>query len=158
MPKAKREEMTGRGPVGKAIVAGAKDRATNRVSARAIPDTKAKTLQGFVRDHAAPGATVFTDEAGGYRGMPYRHESVNHGAGEYVRRQAHINGMESFWAMLKRGYQGTFHHFSAKHMQRYVNEFARRQGLREQDTVAIMAEIVAGMIGRRLTYNRLIDG
>ena len=156
MPKAKREEMTGRGPVGKAVVAGAKDRKTNRVFASTIPDTKAKTLQWFVSDNVAPGATVFTDEAGGYKGMPYRHESVNHGAVEYVRQQAHINGMESFWSMLKRGYQGTFHHFYAKHLQRYVNEFAQRQGLREQDTVAIMREIVSGMIGRRLTYDRLV--
>ena len=49
--------------------------------------------------HAAPGATVYTDEAGAYRGMPFNHEAVCHSVGEYVRDQAHTNGMESFWSI-----------------------------------------------------------
>ena len=156
MPKAKREGLTGRGAVGKVAIAGAKDRTTKRVSAAVVPVTDGPTLQGFVRKRAEPGAKVYTDDARAYRGMAgFDHEAVNHSVGEYVRAQAHTNGIESFWAMLKRGYHGTFHHFSAEHMQRYVNEFAARQGLREHDTIAIMGEFVAGMIGRRLTYRRL---
>ena len=107
MPRAKRKQLEGRGAVGKVAVAGAKDRATNRVSARSVPATDGKTLQGFVGDHAAPAATVYTDDATAYRGMPFEHEAVNHSAGEYVRGMAHVNGIESFWAMLKRGYHGT---------------------------------------------------
>lgn len=156
MPKAKRANLTGRGAVGKVAVAGAKDRVTKRVNAAVVPATDGETLQGFVRAHAEAGATVYTDDASAYRGMTgFDHESVNHSVGEYVRAQAHTNGIESFWAMLKRGYHGTFHHFSAEHMQRYINEFAARQGLREHDTIAIMGAFVSRMIGRRLTYRRL---
>ena len=82
------------------------------------------TLQGFVAARTAPGATVYTDEHGSYRGMPFRHETVKHSVGEYVSGQAHVNGMESFWSLLKRGYHGTFHHVSEKHLGRYVREFA----------------------------------
>ena len=71
----------GRGGVGKAIVVAAKDRATNEVRAEVVERTDAKTLQGFVADHAAPGATVYTDEAAAYKGMPFKHESVRHSAG-----------------------------------------------------------------------------
>ena len=156
MPKAKRKTLEGRGAVGKVAVAGARDRATNRVNAAVVPATDGATLQGFVRTNAEAGATIYTDDAAAYRGMAgFDHEAVQHSVGEYVRAQAHTNGMESFWAMLKRGYHGTFHHFSAKHTQRYVNEFAKRQGLRECDTIAIMGAFAAGMIGRRLTYRRL---
>ena len=94
----------GRGGVGKAIVVGAKDRETNRVSAAVVGNTDAKTLQGFVASRAAKGATVYTDDHGGYQGMPFEHETVKHSVSEYVRDQAHTNGIESFWATLKRGY------------------------------------------------------
>ena len=56
-------------------------RFTNQVSAEVVAATDAKTLQGFIADHAAPGATVYTDEAAAYKGMPFDHESVRHGAG-----------------------------------------------------------------------------
>ena len=85
MPKAKRKELSGRGPVGKAVVIGAKDRKTNQVRAKVIEATDAPTLQGFVSDHAAPDAAVYSDEASAYQGMPYEHESVTHSVGEYVR-------------------------------------------------------------------------
>ena len=99
----------------KRLWSGAKDRASNQVSARPVAGTDKSTLQGFVQEHAAPGATVYTDDHGSYEGMPFDHEAVNHSAGEYVRGEAHTNGMESFWAMFKRGYMGTYHHMSPKH-------------------------------------------
>ena len=89
--------------LGKVPVVGAKDRATNKVSARTIVDADKPTLHGFVSEHASPGATVFTDEGRGYHGLPFDHETVCHSAGEYVKGQASTNGMESFWSMLKRG-------------------------------------------------------
>ena len=62
------------------------------------------------------------------------HEAVAHSAGEYVRYlegvKVHTNGVESFWSMLKRAHKGTFHRLSAKHLQRYVNEFAGRHNIR----------------------------
>ena len=108
MSKAKRRKVRGRGPAGKPMVMGAKDRATNAVTARVVERKNRETMQGFVANHAAPGAMVYTDQAGGYHGMTgFDHEQVNHNVGEYVRGVAHTNGLESFWSMLKRGYHGT---------------------------------------------------
>ena len=146
----------GRGGVGKTIVVGAKDRDTNRVSATVVKGTDAKTLQGFVGDHAAKGATVYTDDHGGYQGMPFEHETVKHSVGEYVNGMAHTNGIESFWATLKRGYHGTFHHVSEKHINRYVGEFAGRHNDRPKDTLDQMQAIVRGLVGKRLQYRDLI--
>ena len=157
MSKAKRREVRGRGPAGKAMVIGAKDRATNTVTAKAIERKDRETMQGFVACHAAPGAKVFTDTAGGYHGMTgFDHEQVNHNVGEYVRGMAHTNGIESFWALFKRGYQGTFHHLSTKHLDRYVAEFSGRHNVRDRDTMDQMSGLARGMVGKRLTYRELV--
>ena len=146
----------GRGGVGKTIVVGAKDRATNRVSARVVDNTDKKTLHQFVGDHAAPDATVYTDDHQSYGGLPFDHEAVKHSVSEYVNGMAHTNGIESFWALLKRGYHGTYHHMSEKHINRYVNEFAGRHNDRKSDTLDQMREIVRGLAGKRLQYRDLI--
>ena len=146
----------GRGGVGKTIVVGAKDRATNRVSAVVVKGTDAKTLQGFVGDHAAEGATIYTDDHKGYQGIPFEHETVRHSISEYVNGMAHTNGIESFWALLKRGYHGTYHHMSEKHINRYVYEFAGRYNDRSKDTLDQMRAIVRGLVGKRLQYRDLI--
>ena len=146
----------GRGGVGKAAVVGAKDRKTNKVKAKVVKNTDAKTLQKFVADTAAKGATVYTDDAAAYRGIPFEHESVRHTVGEYVRDMAHTNGIESFWATLKRAHKGVYHKISPKHLQRYVDEFVGRHGVREADTLSQMQSIVAGMVGKRLTYRKLV--
>ena len=158
MSKEKRKAMNkSRGPVGKIAVAGANDRATNKVSAKVVANVDAKTLQGFVIERTQPGATVYTDEHAAYRGMPGReHEAINHSVGEFVRDMAHTQGIESFWSMLKRAHKGTFHKISPKHLDRYVTEFAGRHNVREADTVDQMVGVVAGMGGKRLRYNDLI--
>ena len=125
------------------------------MSATVVGNTDAKTLQGFVGDHAAKGATVYTDDHGGYQGMPFEHETVKHSVSEYVNGMAHTNGIESFWSMLKRGYHGTYHHMSEKHMGRYVTEFAGRHNIRSADTIDQMQLIVEGMVGKRLLYKDL---
>ena len=153
---AKKKLRAGRGAVGKAIVVGAKDRATNEVRAQVIQDADAKTLQGFVADHAATGATVYTDDASAYKGIPFEHESVRHSIGEYVRDMASTQGIESFWATLKRAHKGTFHKISPKHLQRYVNEFAGKHNIRDKDTIDQMNAVIAGMVGKRLMYRDLI--
>lgn len=156
MPKAKRKKLTGRGAAGKAAIVGAKDRETNKIRARTVNNTDRETLHGFVEAATETDATVYTDEAVAYKGMARRHETVCHSVGEYVCDQAHTNGMESFWATLKRGHKGTFHNFSPKHLHRYVNEFAGRHNIRNADTIDQMRDIVAGMIGKRLMYRNLI--
>ena len=88
--------------------------------------------------------------------MPeYTHEAVNHSAKEYVRDMAHTNGMESFWSMLKRGYIGTFHKFSEKHLDRYVKEFSGRHNIRESDTIQQMGTVAGNITGKRLRYRDL---
>lgn len=156
MSNAKRKALagTGRGSVGKTTVVGAKDRATKRVAAKVVEDTKAKTLQGFVTDHVRPGAKVYTDDSTSYVSME-NHESVKHTIQEFVRGDVHTNGVESLWSMLKRGYVGTYHKMSPKHMSRYVQEFAGRQNIREFDTLTQMELIAQGLDGKLLHYRDL---
>ncbi|MCY3789099.1 MAG: IS1595 family transposase [Gemmatimonadetes bacterium] len=158
MSKFKRRELSGagRGSVGKTAVVGAKDRATNKVVAKVVEKTDRETLQGFIADHTEPGATVYSDEASAYKGIPFNHETVKHSLAEYVRGVVHINGIESLWAMLKRAHKGTFHKLSPKHLNRYVQEFAAKHNLREQDTIDIMGAVATGMRSKRLRYTDLI--
>ncbi len=152
--KALAESGAGRGSVGKTAVVGAKDRTTKQVRAQVVEYTDKPTLQGFVGEHAAPEATVYTDESASYEGLAH-HDSVKHSVSEYVRGQVHTNGMESFWSMLKRGYIGTYHKMSPKHLDRYVTEFQGRHNVRERDTIDQMGDVVEGMAGKRLTYRDL---
>ena len=154
---AHRKLRAGGGTVGKTPVAGVKDRATGQVQASVVPDTTGPTLRGFVREHTHPGALVYTDEALAYRGLPY-HEAVKHSVSEWVDGLAHTNGLESFWSLMKRGYHGTYHHMSPKHLDRYVGEFTGRHNVREYDTIDQMVAIVRGMAGQRLRYQDLTAG
>jgi len=155
MSNAKRKELTGRGAVGKTAVVGIKDRETNQVRAEVVTETDAETLQDFVEDNTDEDATVYTDDAAAYRGMNRVHEAVKHSVGEYVREMAHTNGIESFWAMLKRAHGGTFHKISPKHLQRYVSEFAGKHNIRNSGTLAQMRDTVARLVGERLLYRDL---
>ena len=146
----------GRGTTGKVAVIGAKDRETNNVKAQVIVSTNKASLQDFVLNHAAKDAQVFTDDHASYKDMPdVKYDTVNHSAGEYVCGIVHTNGIESFWAMLKRGYKGTFHKMSPKHLARYVLEFSGRRNIRPLDTEAQMQAMVQGMEGKRLKYSDL---
>ena len=143
----------GRGTVGKTPVAGAKDRATGKVTARVVEDTSRATLQPFVIEHTQAGATVFTDDHSAYHGLPgVSHETVCHGVSEYVRGMAHTNGVESFWSMLKRGIAGVYHSVSRKHLDSYVGAFAGRHNMRSLDTTDQMGSVARGMVGKRLSY------
>ena len=136
------------------MVVAVKDRETKRVAAQVIDDVDSETLGEFVDEHASKDAMVYTDGSSAYRGRK-NHESVAHSVGEYVRGQVHTNGVESFWAMLKRGYTGVYHRLSPKHLQSYVNEFAGRHNIREYDTIRQMQHVVLGMVGQRLMYRQL---
>ena len=147
---------TGRGAVGKTAVAGIKDRASNQVQARVVPNTKSETMSRFIMEHADPDSTmIYTDDALTYHALP-NHETVKHSVSEYVRGQAHTNGVESFWAMLKRAYQGTFHKLSPKHLDRYVRQFAGKHNLRPFDTLDQMRLLVRSLAGKRLMRRELI--
>lgn len=157
MPVERRKQFPVRGPKGKTVVVGLKDRPTKNVRAGVIPTASAICLHRFINEHVDGDAQVYSDELGAYKKIPFKHESVKHSAGEYVRGMAHINGMESFWALMKRGYHGTFHKMSPKHLDRYVNEFAGRNNIRDADTVDQMEALAQGMVGKRLTYENLTE-
>ena len=152
----------GRGTVGKVAVVGIKDRETNRIEAEVVASTDGPTLQSFVRKHTEPGAVVFTDDNRAYLGLDrrfqrgLRHVRLNHNVGEYVGGMAHTNGIESHWSTLKRGYNGVYHHFSPKHLPRYVKEFSGRHNSRPLDTVDQLAGLVQKSEGKRLPYTDLI--
>lgn len=74
----------------------------------------------MVEETLEPESVIYTDQNRGYKGLAkknYKHTSVNHSAGQYVKNKAHTNGMESFWATFKRGYMGVYHYMSKKHLQ-----------------------------------------
>ena len=158
MHASQRRKLKGRGTVGKTAVAGIKDRKTKQVRTQVVRRTDKKTLQGFIRESVTPGATVYTDEYPSYRNLQgFEHDSVRHSAHEYMKGiDVHTNGIESLWSMFKRGYVGTYHKMSPKHLDRYVAEFQHRQNQREEDTVDQMDALVRQMGPKRLRYRDLI--
>ena len=147
----------GRGTVGKTAIVGVKDREFNQVNAEVVEATNKSTLQRFVVENTTQEATVYTDEASAYNGLPRKkHSKVKHSVGEYVRGQVHTNGIESFWSMLKRGYMGVYHKMSPKHLHRYVVEFRGRGNRCPMGTIVQMAKWVQGAAGKQLRYCDLI--
>ena len=142
---------------GKATIMGAKQRG-GKISARPLGWEPGETLAGFVHETVEAGETVYTDDHRAYRNLKevYEHGTVKHSVSEYVNGQAHANGIESFWAMLKRGYHGTYHKMSRKHLHRYITEFSPRHNCRCFDTLEQMALLAKGMDGKHLPYKDLI--
>ncbi len=145
-----------RHPEGKTPVIGMRDRASGRVSAQPVAHADSPTARAFIAERTRPRTMVYTDESNIYDRV-FPHRTVAHTRGQYTDGQAHTNGIESFWAVLKRAHKGTFHVLSAKHLHRYVNEFAGRHNTRPLDTDKQMASIARGLEGKRLTYRELVS-
>jgi transposase-like protein len=148
----------GRGTVGKTVVLGMRERG-GRTKARPVDGTDAETLRAEIRESVEVGATIHTDEHGGYTGLSeYHHETIVHSAGEFVRDDVTTNGIESVWAVLKRGLHGVYHHASDKHLHRYVDEFTFRlnEGNVKRHTLDRLDSFVRSAAGKRLTYEDLI--
>lgn len=143
----------------KAPVVGMRDRATGQVTARAIDRADGQALRAFVREHARPGARLYSDGHSAYTLLEgeYRHSAVQHSAGTYVIEDISTNGLEGFWSMLKRAYVGTYHWMSPKHLDRYVKEFVGRHNQRPLDTIQQMRRTARGLVGKRLRYSDLVD-
>ncbi len=159
MSNARRKELagTGRGAVGKTAVIGVKDRSTNQVVAQPVESVNKDSINEMLGETLDRDALAYTDDSAVCEDLAHR-ESVNDSVSEFVRGMAHTNGIESFWSMLKRGYQGTYHKMSAKHLARYVNEFSGRHNMRMADTLDQMELTMRRMIGRRLRYRDLVRG
>ena len=145
----------GRGAVGKQPVIGLYDR-NGKVAGTVVRDTDSGTLHSVINANVRKGTQIYTDSNPAYHKLEgYPQEEVCHSVGEYVRGKAHTNGIESFWSLLKRGYIGTFHHMSPKHLQKYVNEFASRQSMRRCDTIDAMAITTKAGVGKSLSWKEL---
>ncbi len=150
--------LAGRGTVGKATVLGMRQRG-GKVRAKMIEGTSAAEIQPEVCATVEPGTTICTDEHRAYRGMPqFNHLPVNHSGREYVRGMAHTNGIESVWAVFKRGLHGVYHHASKPHLNRYINEFSFRlnDGNVKRHTMNRLDSLTVATAGRRITYKELI--
>ena len=149
----------GRGNVGKTAVLGMRQR-NGRVKAAPVQRVNSRTVTLAIHDQVTTGSTIYTDQASVYNpvdGVFYRRESVNHGAGEYVRGPVHTNGIESVWATLKRSVTGTWHHVSPKHLARYVDECAFRlnEGSVKIHTLKRLDAFMARAFRQRITYREL---
>ena len=136
--------------------------------ARAIPvaDVSADTLRKVLSENVHDASAIHTDGWKGYMGIEEifkgGHESVNHEDGEYVRKintgkpgRRHMitsNSVESYWALLKRGIHGSFHHVSRKHLHRYANEFSFRWSHKTESDADRAIKAICGAEGKRLTY------
>lgn len=146
------------GTGGKVAVLGMRERG-GRTKAMPIPDTTKETLHKAIRENVRPGSTLCTDDNPSYNGAAHRHLSVNHSAKEYVNGMAHTNGIESVWAVLKRGHDGVYHQMSTKHLKRYVNEFAFRlnEGNVQLDTIDRIKALCSAMVGKTMPYKVLVS-
>lgn len=161
-PKKRRQ---GRGTVGKTPVLGMRERG-GRTKGIVIENVDAATAHQAIINNIEAGSTLNSDEAGvycGIGGLFYTHHAVNHGIGEFARypedgETITVNGIESVFAVLKRGITGVFHHVTPKHLDRYVDEFAFRlnEGNVKNHTLPRLNSFVDATKGKRLTYKDLI--
>jgi transposase-like protein len=156
MHNGEREQrIRGRGAVGKAIVAGLLER-DGEVRAKCVGSVDDQTLMANVRRNVEAGSHVYTDAAGGYRGLAltHLHRWVDH-VSQYVAGQVHTNGLENFWALLKRSLGGTYVAVAPFHLERYVDEQAFRFNQRRLDDSGRFLRVLASVVGKRLTYRQL---
>jgi transposase-like protein len=161
--KAARESsMTGDANlVNKTVVWGVLDREQRKVRATIVPKVNREALQAAVLDQVEHGSKIYTDEARVYRGLPehYTHEFVNH-LEKYVNGRVHTNGLENFWALLKRGLSGTYVAVEPFHLARYVDEQVFRYNNRSTkdnpiDDADRFDLAVRQIVGKRITYKEL---
>ncbi len=106
-----------------------------RVAAVTVPNAKRATVMPHVRQRVLPKSVVYTDELKSYdklRRSGYHHRRIHHAEKVYVSEDVHMNTIEGFWSLMKRGINGVYHAVSAKHLQGYLNEYAFRYNHREK--------------------------
>ena len=150
----------GVGPIGKTAVIGMRERG-GRTKATPIEGTGKISLYNAIKQNVQEGSTIHTDELGAYKNLVkenFKHASVNHVKYEYSRDGVTTNGIESVWAVMKRGLHGVYHHASKKHIKRYVDEFTWRlnDGNVKRHSLERLDSFVSAIVGRRITYKKLI--
>jgi len=161
MHKDRREAaIKGTGGAGKTVVMGLLERhgedKHSRVKAGVIPNVQRATLHGEIRKHVEPGSELFTDALVGYEGIEpdYAHNVIDH-AESYANGKVHVNGIENFWSLLKRGIKGTYVNVEPFHLFRYIDEQVFRFNTRKTDDGSRFASAMSGFAGKRLTYKQL---
>lgn len=157
----RRQKIThGRGGNDKTIVAGTLQRSTDgrpsRVRATVVLDRGRATLNGLVHDSVEVGSSVYTDRHVPYLGLgaDFKHETVDH-AIEYVNGRVYTNGIENFWALLKRGIHGTYVQIAPFHLFRYVDERVFTFNERDLTDLGRFSLLLGRVSDRRLTYAQL---
>lgn len=128
----KRPGKRGRGADGKTIIFGMVER-NGDVMTKVVDDAKRKTLEPIIKENVSTESVINSDEWHAYkhlRKLGYKHETVEHGIGEYVKGNCHVNSLEGFWSHLKNSILGTHIHVSKKHMAKYLGEFEYRYNMR----------------------------
>jgi transposase-like protein len=127
-----------------------------RVRTRVVEHVNASNLKTAIRENVNPNAAIQTDDLNLYDGIGQEfaggHQTVNHSQGEYVRGEVNTNSAESFFALLKRGVHGTFHHVSKQHLHRYCDEFSFRWDERKVTDGQRTVEAIKGAEGKPLMY------
>lgn len=120
----------------KTMVVGSVERGGN-VKARKAGDRRTRTLQRIINNAIAEGSVIMTDEWAGYRkvSQKFAHGIVTHSTGNYVTGDIHTNTIEGFWSLFKRGIVGQYHQISAKHINKYLDEFCFRYNNRNNPMV-----------------------
>ena len=154
--KQRKAAIRGTGGTGKTPVFGMKSRA-GEVRAQVVPSVGSEILHKAIKENVAIGSTLYTDQWVAYRGLrEYKHDVVNHSLKEYVKGDCHTQGIDSFWALFKRGYHGIYHQMSNKHLQRYVNEFAFRLNRKAESMQSIFSDVVQNIAeSSNLPYKEL---
>lgn len=141
-----------------------------RAKVKVMTDVNADNLKTAIRENVNRQSMIMTDELQAYNGIGKEfdggHKTVNHSKGVYSRTRKikghkikiNTNTGESFFALLKRGVHGIFHHVSKTHLQRYCDEFSFRWGQRKVTDGERTVEAIKGMEGKRLTYKPLVQG
>jgi len=135
----KRKGKRGRGAEGKTIVFGMMER-DGKVMTKIVPDARTKTLQPIILNNVQAGSEIQSDEWFAYRGLDkkgYSHETVEHGAGEYARNGVHVNGIEGYWSILKKGIKSTHIHVGKEYLENYSKEFEYRYNNRKNPSQMI---------------------
>ena len=132
-----------------------------RVRTRVVEHVTADNLKTAIRENVNPKAGIQTDDLNLYEGIGQEfaggHQMVNHRQGEYARGEVNTNSAESFFALLKRGVHGTFHHISKQHLHRYCDEFSFRWDYRKVNDGERSVAAIKGAAGKRLTYKKVLD-
>lgn len=157
MHKGKRSKYWGTGHDGKIAVMGLLERHGGEVRTMVVDGTRRHQLMPKVRDHVENGSQIYTDAHSSYIGLnsDYIHNVINH-AERYVDGLIHTNGIENFWALLKRSIRGTYVSVEPFHLFRYLDEQTFRFNTRKGTDADRFVKAAAALTGKRLTYDELI--